>query len=89
MDPNTLMQLSPLFILLLLMYFMMIRPQQKQQRERRSMLDSLKVGDKVVTIGGFHGTIKALDETTVRLQLADSVEVTINRSAVGGVRTES
>lgn len=82
------MQFSPLIILVLLMYFMVIRPQQKQQRDRRSMLDTVKVGDKVVTIGGFHGTIAAMDDSTVRLRLAEGLEVTINRSAVGGILTD-
>lgn len=80
-----LVQFSPLIILVLLMYFMVIRPQQKQQRERRAMLDSVKVGDKIVTIGGFHGTVAAMDETTVRLRLAEGLEVTINRTAIGGI----
>lgn len=83
-----LMQFSPLIILVLLMYFMVIRPQQKQQRDRRAMLDSVKVGDKIVTIGGFHGTVAAMDDTTVRLRLAEGLEVTINRSAVGGILTD-
>jgi preprotein translocase subunit YajC len=69
--------------LLALMYFMMIRPQQQQAKKRKEMLGSLAVGSDVVTIGGLHGTILAMDDTTVRLRVAPNVELTFNRSAIG------
>ena len=47
----------PFFLILAIMYFMMIRPQAKRQKEKQLMLNSLKKGDKVVTIGGIHGTV--------------------------------
>jgi preprotein translocase subunit YajC len=69
--------------LLALMYFMMIRPQQQQAKKRQEMLGSLAVGSDVVTIGGLHGTITAMDDTTIRLKVASNVELTFNRSAIG------
>ncbi|MFO7274244.1 MAG: preprotein translocase subunit YajC [Bacillota bacterium] len=83
-----LVQWGPLILLLVLMYFMLIRPQQQQQKKRQEMLDSLKVGDEIITIGGLHGVIQALDETnnTIRVKVAPNVELTFNRSAVGTVR---
>jgi preprotein translocase subunit YajC len=69
--------------LLALMYFMMIRPQQQQAKKRQELLRSLAVGSDVVTIGGLHGTITAMDDTTVRLRVAANVELTFNRSAIG------
>lgn len=72
--------------LLALMYFMLIRPQQQQAKKRQQMLDSLKQGMNVVTIGGLHGTITAIDDTTVRLKVASGVELTFNRSAIGAIR---
>lgn len=69
--------------LLALMYFMMIRPQQQQAKKRQELLRSLAVGSDVVTIGGLHGTITAMDDTTVRLRVASNVELTFNRSAIG------
>ena len=86
-----LVQWGPLILLFVLMYFMMIRPQQQQQRKRQEMLDSLKVGDEIVTIGGLHGVIQALDESnnTIRVKVASNVELTFNRSAVGSVRRDS
>jgi len=72
--------------LLALMYFMMIRPQQQQAKRRTQMLSSLSVGSEIVTIGGLHGTITAMDDATVRLKVASGVELTFNRSAIGSVR---
>lgn len=78
--------LLPLIILFVLMYFLMIRPQQQQARKRQAMLNALKVGDEVVTIGGIHGSIRAIDDTTIMLQVAPNVQMKFNRSAVGSVR---
>lgn len=82
---SSFVQLLPLLVFFALMYFMMIRPQQKQARERKAMLEGLKKNDKVVTVGGIHGVITDLDENTVTLRIADKVEVTLNRNAVGTV----
>ncbi|NMA02414.1 MAG: preprotein translocase subunit YajC [Clostridia bacterium] len=71
-----------------LIYFMMIRPQQKQQQKRKSMLDSLQVNDKIVTIGGIQGIIKALREDNLVIEIAENVEITILRTAVGHVIEE-
>lgn len=78
-------QLFPLAVLFALMYFMMIRPQQKQARERKAMLDALKRGDRVVTVGGIHGTITDLDEAVCTLKIAENVNIKVNRGAIGGV----
>lgn len=72
--------------LLGLMYFMMIRPQQQQAKKRKEMLDSLRVGADVVTIGGLHGTVTAIDDTTIHLKVSSGVELVFNRSAIGAVR---
>jgi preprotein translocase subunit YajC len=66
-------------------YFLLIRPQQKQRREREALLAAVKRGDKVVTSSGIHGTVTALDETTVTLRVADQVKMTFDRSAIGRV----
>ncbi len=68
-------------------YFMLYRPQKQQQKKRDTMLEALKKGDRVVTIGGMHGTITAFSGDTVTLKVAEKVEVDINRSAVGQVVT--
>lgn len=85
---NQIVSLLPLLVLFGLMYFMMIRPQQQQQKKRQQMLSALKAGDEVVTIGGLHGVIQSIDDTTVILKVAPNVELKFNRSAVGATRSE-
>ncbi len=70
---------------LALFYFLLLRPQQQQQKKRRDMLSTIDKGDRVVTIGGIHGTIVDIDEKVVTLRIADKVEVKFNRSAIGSV----
>ncbi|BDG60797.1 preprotein translocase subunit YajC [Caldinitratiruptor microaerophilus] len=86
------MQNPQLFNLLLpialfaLLWFLMIRPQQVQAKKRQEMLNSLRKGDRVITIGGIHGTILDLDPETITLRVADGVDITVQRSAIGAVR---
>lgn len=80
--------LIPLLLLVLIMYFFMIRPQNKKQKETQKMLDALKKGDKVVTIGGIHGTISSVKEHTVVIKVDDSAKIEFNRSAVASVIVE-
>lgn len=83
--PPQLVQLLPIIVLFGLMYFLMIRPQQQQQKKRNEMLSALKKGERVVTVGGIHGTITEIDEKTVTLRIAEKVEIKVNKSGVGGV----
>lgn len=77
--------LMPFLIVGVLFYFMIIRPQQKQQKERKAMIDALKKGDRIVTVGGIHGELIALKEDYVTLKIADKVEIKIARSGIGHV----
>jgi preprotein translocase subunit YajC len=71
-----------LVVIGVLFYFLLIRPQQKRAREQRNLVNSLGVGDLVVTIGGFHGTITSVDESTVRLELNPTNTVTLSKQAI-------
>lgn len=66
-------------------YFLLIRPQQKRQKQRQQMLNNLKKGDKVITIGGLHGTIVELTDDTVVLRVNDVTKLTFDRNAVNTV----
>ncbi len=79
---ETLMALMPIILMFVIFYFLLIRPQQKRQKEVRAMQDSLQKGDKVITIGGFHGVIHSLDEATVVIQAGDGTKLTYDRSAI-------
>lgn len=63
-------------------YFFMIRPQQKKAREQKELLAGIKKGDEVVTIGGMHGKVFLVEETTVTLDLDKGVKLTFDKSAV-------
>jgi len=75
----------PLIVMVILFYFLLIRPQQKRQKARNQMLSNLKKGDKVVTIGGLHGTIVEITDDTVVLRVNDVTKLTFERSAVNSV----
>lgn len=84
-----LQQFLPLIIMFVIFYFLLIRPQQKRQKQRNAMLASIKKGDKVVTIGGVHGTIQDISDDTVTLRIAHNVHVTFDRGAVNNVVSSS
>jgi preprotein translocase subunit YajC len=63
-------------------YFFMIRPQQKKQKEQKELLNNLKKGDQVVTIGGIHARIYTVEEATVTLELDKGVKLTVEKSAI-------
>jgi len=85
MDNNTMGMLLYFGVFILIIYFLFIRPQRKQQRERMYMLENLRVRDKIVTIGGIHGKITKIKEDTVVIQIADKVEIEIEKAAVARV----
>lgn len=82
-------QLIVLLLFLGLMYFVLIRPQQRQQKKRKEMLQRMNVGDDVVTIGGLHGNVVAIDDAegnaTVDLLVTDDVVLRFRRSAIAEV----
>jgi len=63
-------------------YFFMIRPQQKKQKEQKALLNSIKKGDQVVTIGGIHARVYNVEETLVTLELDKGVKLTVDKSAI-------
>ena len=75
-------------VLVALMYFMLIRPQQKRQKETREMQESLQKGDAVVTIGGMHGVVHALDEGTVIITVDNGTKLTYDRAAIRDVKND-
>ncbi|BAH42849.1 MULTISPECIES: preprotein translocase subunit YajC [Brevibacillus] len=82
-------QFLPIIIMFAIFYFLLIRPQQKKAKQRNAMLGALKKGDKIVTIGGVHGTIQELSDDTVTLRIAHNVNVTFDRGAINNVASSS
>ena len=72
----------PLVLMFVVLYFVMIRPQMKKQKEHRAMIEALAKGDEVVTAGGLLGKVAKLGDSNLGLEVANGVEVQIQRSAV-------
>ncbi|MDT8321396.1 MAG: preprotein translocase subunit YajC [Xanthomonadales bacterium] len=84
-QPGGLMSFLPLIIIFIIFYFLLIRPQMKRAKEHRKLVSELAVGDEVVTNGGLLGRITAVGESFVTVELADKVEVKVQRHAVASV----
>jgi preprotein translocase subunit YajC len=76
---------SLIFIVLIFVvfYFLLIRPQQRRQKQRRELVSSVEVGDRIVTIGGIHGTVQSIDGETMRVEVAPGTTLTVSKGAVG------
>lgn len=80
----------PFVLMFVIFYFLLIRPQQKKQKTRNAMLGALKKGDKVVTIGGLHGTIVEITDDVVVLKVNDVTKLTFDRSSIShSINTDS
>ena len=76
------MSFLPLILIIIVFYFFMIRPQLKKQKEQKKFRDNLAKGDKVVTIGGIHGKIQEIKETTIVLDAGNGQSLKIEKSAI-------
>lgn len=65
---NTIVSILPLVLIIVLLYFMMIRPQRKREKETKAMINAMKVGDKVVTIGGICGKVAKIKDEFVFIE---------------------
>jgi|WetSurMetagenome_2_1015567.scaffolds.fasta_scaffold254033_2 preprotein translocase subunit YajC len=74
--------LPMLLLLIVFMYFVMIRPQTKRAKEHKNLVNNLKDGDEVLTIGGIFGKIVKIADNTIVLSIAEGVNISIQKSAV-------
>jgi preprotein translocase subunit YajC len=81
-------QLVMIVMVVIVFYFFMIRPQMKKAKQEREFKDSIKKGDKVVTIGGVHGKIIEVNDKTFLLEIDQNVKVKIEKSAVSAEATK-
>ena len=88
MSPEALGTWGPIVVMIAIFYFLLYRPQKLQQNRRRAMLDNLKKGDQVITIGGIYGTIVELGDTSLKLKIADGVIIEVVRSSVNANVTQ-
>ena len=74
-----------LLLVVAFMWFLLIRPQQKQEKKRAEMLTSLKVGDKIVTIGGICGVIRQLTDDKIFIEIADGIVIEMLRNSISSI----
>jgi len=79
---SSLMVMLPLELMFVVLYFVMIRPQMKKAKEHKTMIDGLAKGDEVATAGGVLGKVTKVAESFIGLEIANGVEVQLQRSAV-------
>jgi preprotein translocase subunit YajC len=63
-------------------FFFIVRPQRRQMAARRALIASIEVGDEIITAGGIYGTVREMDDTTIRVEVAPGTLLTIAREAV-------
>ena len=72
-------------VIILIFYFLIIRPQRKRDKEAKAMIDAIKKGDKVVTIGGIRGTVAVVKDSTVVLKVDDNTRIEFSKNAISSV----
>lgn len=91
MSPETMATLGtwgPILVMIMIFYFLLYRPQKAAQKRRMNMLDSLKVGHKVMTIGGIYGTIESIDDKVIKLKIAANTVIEVSRASINSNVTQ-
>jgi preprotein translocase subunit YajC len=82
---NPLAMFLPLILIFIVFYFFIIRPQKKKEDTRKKMIEAVKKGDRIVSIGGLHGTVTQVDETSVLAQVDTNTKLRIEKNALSSV----
>ena len=82
---NPLAMFLPLILIFIVFYFFIIRPQKKKEDERKKMIEAVAKGDRVISIGGVHGTVTQVDETSVLVQVDSNTKLRIEKSALSSI----
>lgn len=77
-----------LVIMFAIFYLLLIRPQQKRAKQHKELVENLKSGDQVITAGGMHGKIVAVQDDIITLEIASNVRIKINRPSIVGTKTD-
>ncbi|MDZ4180350.1 MAG: preprotein translocase subunit YajC [Coriobacteriia bacterium] len=74
-----------LIVLVVAFYFLLIRPQQVRAKKMRELMEALSEGDRVITIGGLHGTVVSVDDSTVVLRVRDNSELEFEKASIAKI----
>ncbi len=77
-----------MLIMFAIIYFLMIRPEQKKTKDRKAMMDGLKKGDKIITIGGIMGVVHSVKDTSVIVRIADNTNVEFTKIAIATIQKD-
>ncbi|OGW60319.1 MAG: preprotein translocase subunit YajC [Nitrospirae bacterium RBG_16_64_22] len=80
------MSFLPIVVIFGIFYFLLIRPQQKKAKDHKQLLDNLKKGDRIITVGGLIGQVTAMGANVLTIEIAKDVRVRVARSHVAGIR---
>ena len=81
-DNSGMMNIIFLLVIFVIFYFFMVRPQNKKRKELQNMRENLKKGQSIVTIGGIHGKISDVHESTVTVIVASNTRIKVDKSSV-------
>ena len=82
-------QLIAIVLIFVVFYFLLIRPQKKAQDDHKKLLASVKKNDEIITVGGIHGTIANVKDTTVTLKVDDNVKIEIQKSSIASIKRKA
>ena len=83
------LQLVPFVLVLAIFYFIILLPMKRKQQKIQAFLDSLKVGDRVITTGGIYGQVTRVGDQSVQLQIADKIRIEVAKAAIGGYQGQA
>ena len=78
------LQLIPFVLVLGIFYFIILLPMKRKQTKVQQFLENLKVGDRVITIGGIYGQVTRLGDQSIQLQIADKIRIEVAKASIGG-----
>lgn len=87
--PQSLTGIVMILAMIAIMYIFLIRPQKKQEKETKKMIDALKKGDKIVTIGGIYGVVSSVKDNTIVVKVDTDAKIEFTKTAIARVVNES
>lgn len=86
-QPNSIGFFLPIIMIFLIMYLLIFRPQMKKQKQQKQMLDAIKKGDKIITVGGILGTVAGVKEKegTLIVKISDTTKIELVRTSVAKI----
>ena len=83
------LQFVPFVLVLAIFYFIILLPMRRKQQKVQQFLDSLKVGDRIITTGGIYGQVTRLGEQSVQVQIAEKLRIEVAKAAIGGYQGQA